>query len=87
MTEEGKNAVAEFTAIKENKNKINRNLIELNNYFKHSGKTEEMNQILEKEMKFQEKIKASHYLYKLSGYNTKYLSNPNRVNPKRKLNK
>jgi|TARA_R110001592_G_scaffold136039_2_gene352784 hypothetical protein len=87
MTEEGKNAVAEFTAIKENENKINRNLIELNNYFKHSGKTEEMNEILEKEMKFQEKIKASHYLYKLSGYNRKYLSNPNRVNPKRKLNK
>ena len=84
MTEEARNVVAEFKAIKENKNKINKNLIELNNYFKYSGEIEIMNEILEKEMKFQEKIKASHYLYTLSGYNRKYVSNPKRVNPKRK---
>jgi len=82
MTEEARNVVAEFKAI--NENKINKNLIELNNYFKYSGEIEIMNEILEKEMKFQEKIKASHYLYTLSGYNRKYVSNPKRVNPKRK---
>jgi hypothetical protein len=84
MTEEGKNAVKEFAAIKEKENNINKNLIELNDYFKYSGKNEEMNEILEKEMRFQEKIKANRYLYKLNGYNRKYVSNPNRVNPKRK---
>ena len=34
MTEEGRNAVKEFAANKEKENNINRNLIELNNYFK-----------------------------------------------------
>ena len=84
MTEEGRNAVKEFAANKEKENNINKNLIELNDYFKYSGKTEEMNEILEKEMRFQEKIIANRYLYKLNGYNRKYVCNPNRVNPKRK---
>ena len=66
------------------KKNINKNLIEFNDYFKYSGKTEEMNEILEKEMRFQEKIIANRYLYKLNGYNRKYVCNPNRVNPKRK---
>tara|TARA_R110000824_G_scaffold386775_1_gene581812 strand:- start:68 stop:328 length:261 start_codon:yes stop_codon:yes gene_type:complete len=84
MTEEGRNAVKEFAANKEKENNINKNLIEFNDYFKYSGKTEEMNEILEKEMRFQEKIIANRYLYKLNGYNRKYVCNPNRVNPKRK---
>tara|TARA_R110000751_G_scaffold261002_1_gene360375 strand:+ start:189 stop:449 length:261 start_codon:yes stop_codon:yes gene_type:complete len=84
MTEEGRNAVKEFAANKEKENNINKNLIEFNNYFKYSGETEAMNEILENEMKFQEKIKASRYLYKLNGYNRKYICNPKRVNPKRK---
>ena len=82
MTEEGRNAVKEFAANKEKENNINKNLIEFNDYFKYSGKTEEMNEILEKEMRFQEKIRANRYLYKLNGYNRKYVCNPNRVNPK-----
>ena len=84
MTEEGRNAVKEFAANKEKENNINKNLIEFNDYFKYSGKTEEMNEILEKEMRFEEKIRANRYLYKLNGYNRKYVCNPNRVNPKRK---
>ena len=43
MTEEGRNAVKEFAANKEKENNINKNLIEFNDYFKYSGKTEEMN--------------------------------------------
>ena len=87
MTEEGKNVVKEFMALKENEKKLNNNQIELDNYFNDSGKIEEINDIIRKEIEFQKKAKASSILYQIINYSKKYIPNPKRVNPKRKLKK
>tara|TARA_R100000541_G_scaffold9480_2_gene17174 strand:- start:1203 stop:1460 length:258 start_codon:yes stop_codon:yes gene_type:complete len=84
MTEEGMNVVKEFTALKENENKINNNQIELDNYFKYSGEQEKTNKTVLKEIEFQKKRKSVSILYVREIYKRKYVSNPKRVKAKLK---
>tara|TARA_R100001463_G_scaffold56773_2_gene108911 strand:- start:3989 stop:4252 length:264 start_codon:yes stop_codon:yes gene_type:complete len=87
MTEDGKNAVKDYLALKEEDNKIKNNQIELDEYFKYSGKTEPMHNAILQEIEFQKKRKSNSLLYMIKNYKRGYVSNPNRVKPKRKLNK
>ena len=87
MTEEGRNAVKEFMVIKKNEKNLNNNQIKLDNYFNYSGKTEEMNRLMKQQIDFHKKLKPKTLVFTYYNYEKRYIPNPKRTNPKRKLNK
>ena len=87
MTEEGRNAINCFIALREEEENIKKNLIELDNYFNYSGKTEGLNKIMERQMTFYRKLNPKTVLFKGLSYDKRYVCNPNRTKPKNKLKK